>query len=62
MMHKFYDMPVQHITEKWLTFKRMRTKNQYFGKEDPNYLTVNQRENLIEDLILRLYEAEAKLS
>jgi hypothetical protein len=62
MTHKFYDMSVKHITEKWLTFKRLRTKNQYFGKEHPEYLTMHQRENLIEDLILRLHEVEAQLS
>lgn len=45
---------MQDLLVKWQSFKKLRNKNPYFCKEDTGFLTVSEREEIIDKLFKEL--------
>lgn len=59
MTKTFTEIPLHELKERWLRFWSKRSQNQYLDNEDPDFITVLEREEIISLLFKYIEENDA---
>ncbi len=54
MRNQFHDKSVSELCDQWETFVAMREEKEDFGVQYPEFLTMNDRENMLNEALGRL--------